>query len=100
MCVDTSEDGDSISMLKATCSENHDAEVFAIHKLTATEADTFDPDFSGDLCASRIEDPTLLAGGEYEPYTVYEQKNAQRGDVLVCLIQRSDGTQLSEKLLD
>jgi hypothetical protein len=100
MCVDTDEDGDSISMLKAGCSEDHDAEVFAVHELTGDEAAEFDPDTSGELCASRIDDPSLFTSGDYEPYTVYENDDAEEGDVIVCLIQRTDGDPLEEKLLD
>jgi hypothetical protein len=100
MCVDTDEDGDSISMLKAGCSDDHDAEIFAVHKLTRTEAEEFDPDTSGGLCAGRLDDQSLFTSGDYEPYTVYENDDAEAGDVIVCLIQRTDGDPLEEKLLD
>ena len=100
MCVDTDEDGDSISMMKTGCSDDHDAEIFAVHEMTSAEAEEFDPDTSGGLCAARLEDQSLFASGDYEPYTVYENEDAEEGDVLVCLIQRSDGDALTEKLLD
>ena len=100
MCVDTDEDGDSISMMKAGCSDDHDAEIFAVHEMTSAEAEEFDPDTSGGLCAARLDDQSLFASGDYEPYTVYENEDAEEGDVLVCLIQRTDGDALEEKLLD
>jgi len=99
MCVDTDEDGDSISMLKTGCSGDHDAEIFAVHELTSAEAEEFDPDTSGGLCASRLDDQSLFTSGAYEPYTVYENDEAEEGDVIVCLIQRTDGNPLEDELL-
>jgi hypothetical protein len=100
MCVDIDEDGDSVSMMKAGCSDDHDAEIFAVHELTGAEADEFNPDTSGGLCSEEANSVPQFASGDYEPYTIYENDRAEAGDVLICLIQRRDGDPLEEKLLD
>jgi hypothetical protein len=99
MCVDTDEDDDSISMLKTDCSDDHDAEIFEVHTLSSAEAADFESDEPG-FCEMAFAAQTLSSSGDYEPYTVYEEKDAEEGDVLVCLIQRTDGDALEEKLLD
>jgi hypothetical protein len=100
MCVDTDDSGNTVNLTKATCSEKHDAEIFAVHEITADEAAEHDSDSVGAICQAASADVPAFRSGEYLSYTVYESEKIDDGDTILCLIQRTDDDALEEKVLD
>lgn len=109
-CVELDEDDDSVTMWKQDCSDEHDAEIYAVHEVTDAEADGFPTSRDvGALCQGEATGVTttegrplaeLIASGELDSYTVYEHEDTQSGDRLACLVRGPGGEDLDEQLLD
>lgn len=101
MCVDTEDaDEDTIDIRKADCSESHDAEIFEVHTITATEAEEHDLDSVTEICDTAAMAEAAFRSGEFVATTIYQTESVDEDDIIVCLLERVDGADLDEKVLD
>lgn len=88
----------------SSCSEAHDAEVFATYELGSDEVEEFDIDAAGTTCVDELEsagtslDDLTSEGHEVRPLVANDDPS--EGDAVVCFIRNSDGDQLSEQIVE
>lgn len=97
VCVNTDEDGDEVALLKQDCTGDHDAQIYAVHTITAAEAGT-SPDPVATCTRELGADATRAMDDGLTVYSVTEDDSPEQGDRIVCLLENVDGEKLSEKL--
>lgn len=94
-CVNTTEDGDTVTMLKKDCSESHDGIIEVVGELTADEVTMYEAN-DASFCDIRFTedggDPATSAGDSWTILT--EDLPPKTGDSFVCLAENSDGSKL------
>ncbi len=97
-CVNTTEDGDTVSMLKKDCSEEHDAEVLVTGDLTAEEVAMYEAN-DATFCNTRfVDDGGDLESSAGDSWTILtEDLPPAVGDAFACLAENSDGSKLDAK---
>lgn len=98
MCVNTDEDdSDSVALMQEDCSSEHDAQIYAIHVLQASEVATeLDP---VRICTEELGvDAARAMNDGLSVYSVTEHDDPEAGDRIVCLLENADGEKLSEEL--
>jgi hypothetical protein len=94
-CVDTTVDGETVSMMKKDCSQEHDAVVQVVGQLSAEELRMYeanDMSFCDTRFAADGGDPESSDGDTWTLLT--EEIPPGEGDDFVCLAENADGSKL------
>lgn len=103
-CVDVDElsGGNDATLFKKDCEESHEAEVVVADQFTSDQADAFSSGGPEAVCAYQLppDYATAFATDQYRLGIVFEATEPDPGDDFVCYLERSDGKDLAEPIVD
>jgi hypothetical protein len=102
-CVNVDElSGNDATLFKKDCDEPHEAEVVVADEFDRDLIDAFLPGFPEAVCSGLLDEEYSAAftTGEYDLGLVFEATEPERGDDFICYVERSDGDDLEEPVVD
>jgi hypothetical protein len=102
-CVNVDElSGNDATLFKKDCDEPHEAEVVVADEFDQDLIDAFLPGFPAGVCSGLLDEEYSAAftTGEYDLGLVFEATEPERGDDFICYLERSDGDDLDEPVVD
>jgi hypothetical protein len=97
VCVNSDEDDDAVVLVERECASEHDAQIYAVHSLQASEVTT-EPD-PVRICTVELgTDATRAMNDGLSVYSVSEDDDPEPGDRILCLLENADGEKLSGEL--
>ncbi len=99
-CVEIEESDDkdnTIGMMKADCDDDHDAQIVAVEKITSANQGNGIELFCQQAIAPELA-TAIESEGNLNLKGVMEDPPGDVGDVVVCYVERADGSNLTSKI--